>query len=297
MKYRGLVCVVSLALFLCACSNTGTSSETVVENTINTTLNAVADVTNETETPTITTVVETTTTTMNSETTATTQTAADVDTLLTYLQTIAGAEPTTYTETNAVVPAEAKAAYQKYLDNMDLVYGVLFEDLNADGLAEMIVGENPYGNTYIVCWENGEIKTCGTEVMSDWGGTWDVCVDGETHTILNCYAYGHTLGAAGYQEWYIYTFDGGSNIPTKKYSYLRDAYPGVVPDEERANMDNYYGDATLNGEAIDERTSNEILALLQQISQKYPTFAYTERYDADGNTTDAYTDYVAKYLS
>lgn len=63
------------------------------------------------------------------------------------------------------------------------------------------------------------------------------------------------------------------------------------------NRTKSYGNATLNGEPIDESTSNEILTLLIKVSEKYPTFSYTERCDADGNVTDEFNTYIGKYLS
>lgn len=176
------------------------------------------------------------------------------------------------------------------------MYGVVFDDLNADGNAEMIVGINPFGLTDIASWENGELKTTSIDTVSDHGGTWDICTDGSTHTILNREQFCYNLGAAGYEEWYIYVFDKDSGSPSARYSYLREQYPEVVPDDELANVENYYGDATLNGEPIDESTSNEILSLLIKVSEKYPTFSYIEHCDADGNVTDEFNTYIRKYL-
>ena len=217
--------------------------------------------------------------------------------LTAYLNTLLDAEPAPLSETNASVPDDAKSAFKDLLENEENVYGVGFDDLNADGNAEMIVGINPFGLTDIASWENGELKTTSIDTVSDHGGTWDICTDGSTHTILNRVQFSKNLGTAGYEKWYVYVFDKDSGSPSAQYSYLREQYPEVVPDDELANVENYYGDATLNGEPIDESTSNEILTLLIKVSEKYPTFSYTERCDADGNVTDEFNTYIGKYLS
>lgn len=258
-------------------------------------------VTEETTAETTETTVETTAEETVSEETTAEETAAEVfqtpeTELTTYLNTLLNAEPAPLSETNASVPDDAKSAFKDLLENEENVYGVVFDDLNADGNAEMIVGINPFGLTDIASWKNGELKTTSIDTVSDHGGTWDICTDGSTHTILNREQFCYNLGAAGYEEWYIYVFDKGSGSPSARYSYLREQYPEVVPDDELANVENYYGDATLNGEPIDESTSNEILSLLIKVSEKYPTFSYIEHCDADGNVTDEFNTYIRKYL-
>lgn len=222
----------------------------------------------------------------------------DVDTtdFIQWLNNIASAD---YKNSQASIniPAEARKLYLEYLNSQEVLYGITFLDLNVDGVSEMILGINPYGYTEVVSYNGSTIETTTVDTMSDWGSVRDVCIDGEQHLIFNCYAYGHTLGAAGYQEWYIYKCTPESTTPVVAYTYLRAAYAEVVPDNELANLDKYYGEATLNGVSIDEETSNTILTLLQEITKKYSEFNYVPKYDKERDVTDEYTEYISMYLS
>lgn len=299
---------VSIISCLTACGIKAEESITPSDTT-----NTVTSVTSEvvsdttkvapTETSTVTTVNTTTDENVtDSESKATTpalNTEVSVaNDLKAYLQAALTTEFVPISVENVTVPDEAKAAYKDYLQSLDYLYGVCFCDLNADGIAEMVVGINQFGLTDVVSWTDAGLHVDNISVMSDYGGTWLVYEDG-AYTILNRAAYSYHLGAAGYEDWYVYKYNITDQSLRTEYHYMREAYSEVVPDSELANVESYYGDAYVNDTAIDESTSNDLLQLLLQVSEKSVIFPYVLHYEnlAEQTVAQTYTDYVDTYLN
>ncbi len=169
------------ALSFASCGNTA-EKEQVTAETVQTTLAETAAEITEAETETTTTAAETT-----SETTEAT---------------------TTVTETEKVCTCESEFQHAccEYLNGLNfLAGGVYYGDINGDDKPEAVVEINPGEFTYVLFENENGMQELPLETISDWG-----CVRyiADTKQILLRPFWGHTTGTWGYEEYYLYYWNG-----------------------------------------------------------------------------------------
>ena len=212
------LCTVA-ALSLASCGTPAAEIQT--ETAQSTTAEAAAEIT-EAETETETT-AETTTTT--EETT------------------------TTVTETEKVCTCKSEFQHYccEYLNGLDfLAGGVYYGDINGDDNPEAVIEINPFQLTYVLYENEKGIQELPLETMSAWGYVRYIA---DTKQILYCPAYGHTWGSWGYEEYYIYDWNGSDYEVTA--SILRES---GYHDEQDGEEYTEYGQAYIDGEEVDNET-------------------------------------------
>lgn len=183
----------------------------------------------------------------------TAETAAEI----TETETTTTAETTTTTEeiTTTVTETEkvctCKSEFQhyccEYLNGLDfLAGGVYYGDINGNDNPEAVIEINPFQLTYVLYENEKGIQELPLETMSAWGYVRYIA---DTKQILYCPAYGHTWGSWGYEEYYIYDWNGSDYEVTA--SILRES---GYHDEQDGEEYTEYGQAYIDGEEVDNET-------------------------------------------
>lgn len=256
MKKIISVLVLAGVMTLTACDNS--NNEQVTEST---------SVTTVTET---TTAMETTVETEVTTTTEATTTAEDTTTV---------SETTTLTDTLTEIDVCACAtdwqhAYSEYLNELEYYTGVCVEDINSDGIEELIIAVNPFENTIILTCVNNTIQEFYVETMSTWGY---VRYIPETKQILHCPFYGHTDGTFGNITYYLYDWNGTEYVTT--FSMKRDS-----------GSNNEYGQGYINDVEVDTATFNDKLLEIEQLVNDNTYFEIVE------TTANTYAKYINEKL-
>lgn len=158
-------------------------------------------------------------------------------------------ETTTVTETEKVCTCESEFQHYccEYLNGLDfLAGGVYYGDINGDDNPEAVIEINPFQLTYVLYENENGIQELPLETMSAWGYVRYIA---DTKQILYCPAYGHTWGSWGYEEYYIYDWNGSDYEVTA--SILRES---GYHDEQDGEEYTEYGQAYIDGEEVDNET-------------------------------------------
>lgn len=156
---------------------------------------------------------------------------------------------TTVTETEKVCTCKSEFQHYccEYLNGLDfLAGGVYYGDINGDDNPEAVIEINPFQLTYVLYENEKGIQELPLETMSAWGYVRYIA---DTKQILYCPAYGHTWGSWGYEEYYIYDWNGSDYEVTA--SILRES---GYHDEQDGEEYTEYGQAYIDGEEVDNET-------------------------------------------
>ncbi|MDE6709841.1 MAG: hypothetical protein K2J76_05070 [Oscillospiraceae bacterium] len=238
MKKSALAILAAVfALSLSSCG-TPAAEEQVTAKTVQTTLAETAAEITESETETTTTTVETT-----SETTETTTTV-------------------TATEKVCTCESEFQHACCEYLNGLTvLVGGAYFGDINGDDTPEAVIAINPFGFTEVLYENENGMRVLELETVSQWGA---VQYFADTKQILFCPMVGHTTGTWGYEEYYIYDWDGldydiSSSIFRESGYYYKD---------EDGEEHYKFGQAYIDGKKVDNDTFEARLAEIRKLREE-----------------------------
>ncbi len=232
-------------LSLSACGNSAAEEQTMAETVPATLAETAAEIT-EAETETTTTAAETT-----SETTEATTTVTE-------------------TEKGCTCESEFQYACCEYLNGLNfLAGGVYYGDINGDDKPEAVVEINPGEFTYVLFENENGMQELPLETISDWG-----CVRyiADTKQILLRPFWGHTTGTWGYEEYYLYSWNGSDYELTS--SILRKA--GIYGDGAEYSE---LGQGYIDGEEVDNDTFEVKLAEFVKLRDENTYFPVVYIYD------------------
>lgn len=176
-------------------------------------------------------------------------------------------ETTTVTETEKVCTCKSEFQHYccEYLNGLDfLAGGVYYGDINGDDNPEAVVEINPFQLTYVLYENEKSIQELPLETVSAWG---NVRYIADTKQILFCPFYGHTTGTWGYEEYYLWSWDGSDYIISS--SILRESgIYGVCGDVEYSEL----GQAYIDGEEVDNDTFEVKLAEFEKLRDENDYF-------------------------
>lgn len=258
-----LLCT-ALALSLASCGAEGTETETTTESA----QTAAAEVTEaETETSAETTTTSIVTTTTTEETT------------------------TTVTETEKICTCESdfQHACCEYLNELDyLTGGVYYGDINGDGKPETVVEKNNYEITHILYENDDGIQLLKLETVSCWG---EVSYIADTKQIFFTPMRGHTTGTWGYEEHYIYDWNGTDYVVTTTFS-RESGYP-LTGDDGTVYSD--WSDGYINGEFLEHDAFDAKLKEYEKLRDEsgyFPIAYIFDREDRPNPEPETYINYI-----
>lgn len=157
---------------------------------------------------------------------------------------------TTVTETEKVCTCESEFQHAccEYLNGMkELGGGVYYEDINGDEKPEAVISKwTSDKDTIILYSKENELGELHLEPNPNWAYV-DYITD--TKQILFCPFYGHTTGTWGYEEYYLWSWDGSDYIISSSILRKSGIY-GVCGDVEYSEL----GQAYIDGEEVDNDT-------------------------------------------
>ena len=259
------------ALSLSSCGTNAADEQTTAE-TLQTALSETAAEITEAET-------EATTTTSAETTSETTETETETESTT--------EETTTTTETEKICACESEFQHAccEYLNECSfLAGGVYYGDINGDDKPEAVVEINPGEFTYVLYENENGMQELPLETISDWG-----CVRyiADTKQILLRPFWGHTTGTWGYEEYYLYSWNGSDYEVTS--SILRKA--GYYEDGEHSE----FGQAYIDGEEVDNDTFEVKRAEFVKLRDENPYFPIVyicDRTFSINPDPEAYRNYI-----
>ena len=258
------ILAAAFALSLASCGNSA-ANEQVTAETVQTTLAETAAEITEAETETTTTTAETT-----SETTETT---------------------TTVTETEKVCTCESEFQHAccEYLNGLSsLAGGVYYGDINGDGKPEAIVEQYTHEGTAIFYENENGIQVLELETVSVWGR---VSYAADTNQIFFTPMRGHTTGTYGYEEHYVYDWNGTDYVVTTEF-FRESGYPW---EDDDGNVWGEWSDGYINGEFVEHDAFEEKLAEFEKLRDENPYFPITYIFDRDEHPNpnpETYINYI-----
>lgn len=180
---------------------------------------------------------------------------------------------TTVTETEKVCTCESEFQHAccEYLNGMkELGGGVYYEDINGDEKPEAVISKwTSDKDTIILYSKENELGELHLEPNPNWAYV-DYITD--TKQILFCPFYGHTTGTWGYEEYYLYSWNGKdyevmSSI-LRESGYMYESYNG----EQFVGYVNTYGQAYIDGEEVDNDTFEVKLAEFEKLRDENDYF-------------------------
>ena len=234
MKKSALTVLAAIfALSLSSCGTSAADEQTSAE-TVQTTLAETAAKITEAETETTTTTAETT-----SETTTETE-----------------------TETEPVechCPTEWQHAYSEYMNELTVIAGgVYFSDINGDEIPEAVISKwTSDKDTIILYYNDNGMGELHLEPNPNWAYV-DYIPD--TMQILFCPFYGHTTGTWGYEEYYLFSWNGSDYEETSTI-YRESGIYGICDGIEYEEL----GQAYIDGKEVDNDTFEVKLAEFEKL--------------------------------
>lgn len=285
MKRTALISLAAM-LMLTACNTA--NEENSVLTSAETTSEAFTEQTKASETTTAEAVTET-----SASTTAETSvlTTAEETSVLTAEQ-ITATETVSYAsvkEPDCACPTEWQHQYSEYLNSLDFLKGgVYLGDINGDDIPEAVIEINPFEMTDILYFNDIGMQKLELFTISVWGS---VRYIPDTRQILFDPMRGHTWGTYGFEEYYLYGWNG-SDFEVDEMIY-RDAGMYYIDGDgtEHAEL----GQAYIDGVEVDSDTFKEKLAEYQKLEQdnSYFPVAYICDYDYNKNPDmDSVKNYI-----
>ncbi len=257
-------------LSLSSCGTNVADKQTSAE-TLHTTLAETASEITEAET-------EATTTTSAKTTSETTETETETESTTTTAET-------TEAEKICTCESEFQHACCEYLNELNFFAGgIYFGDINGDDKSEAVIEINPAEFTYVLYENENGMQELPLETISDWG-----CVRyiADTKQILLRPFWGHTTGTWGYEEYYLYSWNGSDYEVTS--SILRKA--GYYEDSEHSE----FGQAYIDGEEVDNDTFEVKRAEFVKLRDENPYFPITYIFDRQQHRNpepETYINYI-----
>lgn len=186
-------------------------------------------------------------------------------------------ETTTETETEAETvpechcPTEWQHAYSEYMNELTVIAGgVYFSDINGDEIPEAVISKLTSDKDTIILYYNengmGELHL---EPNPNWAY---VDYISDTMQILFCPFYGHTYGTRGYEEYYLYGWNGKdyevmSSI-LRESGDMYESYDG----EQFIEYAWTYGQAYIDDKEVDNDTFEVKLAEFEKLRDENDYF-------------------------
>lgn len=186
-------------------------------------------------------------------------------------------------------PTEWQHQYSEYLNSLDFLKGgVYLGDINGDDIPEAVIEINPYEMTDILYFNDDGMQVLQLWTTSVWGS---VRYIPDTMQILFQPMRGHTWGTYGFEEYYLYGWNG-SDFEVDEMIY-RDAGMYYIDGDgtEHAEL----GQTYIDGVEVDSDTFEEKLAEYQKLEQdnSYFPVAYICDYDYNQNPDmDSVKNYI-----
>lgn len=220
-----------------------------------------------------------TTTLMTSETTAA-ETSAE---------TIPFETAETAEEKACVCTTEWQHAYSEYLNSLDfLAGGVYLGDINGDDIPEAVIEINPFEMTEILYFNDDGMQKLELFTTSVWGS---VRYIPDTKQILFMPMRGHTWGTWGYEEYYLYSWNGSDFEVTS--TIYRES--GMYFIDEDGTEHSELGQAYIDGVAVDNDTFEPKLAEFEKLCDENSYFPVVYICDYDYNKNPD-MDSVKEYI-
>lgn len=225
-----------------------------------------------------------------SETTAE-QTETELTTTFDETTTTAVETTTTVTETEKVCACESEFQHAccEYLNGLDfLAGGVYYGDINGDDKPEAVVAINPFGLTHVLYENENGIQDLELVTVSVWG---EVSYAADTRQIFFTPMRGHTTGTWGYEEHYIYDWNGTDYEVTTTF-FRESGYPWAAED---GTVYGDWSDGFINGEFVEHDAFDAKLAEYEKIRDESGYFPIVPIYDENykqNPTSETYINYI-----
>ena len=275
--------VLALTLSSCKAAETDT---TVAENTA-----ALSETVSTAEQTEAETTAETTSEAAKTEVTSKTVTekltAAPVTAITE--ETTVSTECETTAKTECHCPTEWQHAYSEYLNSLDfLAGGIYLGDINGDDIPEAVIEINPFEMTEILYFNNDGMQKLELFTISVWGS---VRYIPDTKQILFMPMRGHTWGTWGYEEYYLYSWNGSDFEITSTIN--RES--GMYFIDEEGIEHSELGQGYIDGIAVDNGTFEDKLAEFEKLRDENSYFpvAYICDYNYNKNPDmDSVKEYI-----
>lgn len=197
------------------------------------------------------------------------ETAAEITEAETETTTTAGTTSetteatTTVTETEKVCNCESEFQHAccEYLNGLNfLAGGVCYGDINGDEKPETVIDINTFGLTDVLYENENGMRVLNLETVSAWGA---VQYFADTKQILLCPMAGHTTGTWGYEEYYIYDWNG-SDYDISSSIFRESGY--YYEDENGEHSE--FGQAYIDGKEVDNDTFEAKLAEIRKLREE-----------------------------
>lgn len=226
-------------------------------------------------------------TTASETTTAETTSAAASET--TTVETTTAETTTAETAAECHCPTEWQHAYSEYLNGLDfLAGGVYLGDINGDDIPEAVIEINPFEMTEILYFNDDGMQVLNLETTSVWGS---VRYIPDTKQILLMPMRGHTQGTWGYEEYFLYSWNGSDFEVTS--TIFRES--GMYYIDEDGTEHSELGQAYIDGIAVDNGTFEDKLAEFEKLCDENSYFPIAYFCDADYNKNPD-MDSVKEYI-
>ena len=176
-------------------------------------------------------------------------------------------------------PTEWQHKYSEYLNSLDfLAGGVYLGDINGDDIPEAVIEINPYEMTDLLYFNDDGMQVLKLETTSVWGS---VRYISDTKQILLMPMRGHTQGTWGYEEYFLYSWNGSDFEVTSTIN--RES--GMYFIDEEGIEHSEFGQGYIDGIAVDNGTFEEKLAEFEKLETEnsYFPIAYICDYDYKKN--------------
>lgn len=249
-------CILALTFSSCKAAENGTA---VIETTA-----SLSDTSSTSEQTEAETASETAKTEATSETVTEKLTAALVTAITE--ETAASTECETTAEKECHCPTEWQHAYSEYLNSLDfLAGGIYLGDINGDDIPEAVIEINPFEMTEILYFNNDGMQKLELYTTSVWGS---VRYIPDTKQILLMPMRGHTQGTWGYEEYFLYSWNGSDFEVTSTISRKS----GMYFIDEDGTEHSEFGQAYIDGIEVDNGTFEDKLAEFRNLEAENSYF-------------------------
>lgn len=163
-------------------------------------------------------------------------------------------------------PTEWQHAYSEYLNSLDfLAGGIYLGDINGDDIPEAVIEINPYEMTDLLYFNDDGMQVLKLETTSIWGS---VRYIPDTKQILLMPMRGHTWGTYGYEEYYLYDWNGSDFEVTS--TIFRES--GMYFIDEDGTEHSELGQGYIDGIAVDNGTFEGKLAEFEKLCDENSYF-------------------------
>ena len=163
-------------------------------------------------------------------------------------------------------PTEWQHAYSEYLNSLDFLSGGVYPgDINGDDIPEAVIEINPYEMTDLLYFNDDGMQVLKLETTSVWGS---VRYIPDTKQILLMPMRGHTWGTYGYEEYYLYDWNGPDFEVTS--TIFRES--GMYFIDEDGTEHSELGQGYIDGIAVDNGTFEGKLAEFEKLCDENSYF-------------------------